>query len=1218
MAMNLELSQALQSIYQVAQDPDLSLRAIREKMRDDALDAILRSDPGNASEFRNAIIAHKDFWYLFHSMANAKLMDQNALDNTQFLDPNDLNPQVSFQKLHQMAAEQRVRSNLYKVDNNVLIGILANNPDECRAYLAEKVEFGLLKEAKGWQPNVMVPGPTGPVPHNKSVAVLPDTTVKQIQEHASQILLSRLIATSTDKVALKQLLDATSQDQLNRAMQALGYPQSASIHITHPLTTSVPGIHNQALERETEVRQAWVKENFATYVLNLSEEDLLAKKDTLESKKQYFAEGLDEPFKSECRDLSEEEIAELRGILGARYLQVALSITGGDVLDALNASDDELEDEIDNLWGTEEDQDGGYPYIEEAVASNPALIRQGILQNLIQNLDTNPANLKILSEINSAQNLEEFKTGLGKLGITNVDWIEEEEWRAMQEWSHDQALDMVQNQILHLPNNPVNQGILKEINTAKNIEEFRAGLKKAGIDPVDWITRADKDDIQAVIRPHAFKIHLAQAQFGAEFRPELLAALDKLPPERQAALLEKPEQIRHLANAKDANAVKFYLGRDAEGIDEVVNENVRLAGFQQLHNVPIAKALEKTGFILDKSKITALNDLIETIGPNDFTSVKKYKDLVDDISEKCGIPPGNAIVYDAFGLNPTGTAYLVDNDITASIKQQREFNEELHSAALNPRDRNKELINILLRIEKTALVTDANIAKINDYFKSSKDLTTFIGKIGNDSTLKGLKAGMEHELTAIAFNQLKIQSVAAPLRGTNMTAFNTAISQMDDLVETFNKKRESFGDTAAKLQFVSDVNPVHLAAPQFIRECKDDPNGMRAKFGDMADKCDSIVDRLLRNQALLEAQLASIPKVIPRGPDEDERWEQANDLVDKIKQELEETKKSLAIFRDYQQKLSGPSGILKTIDDNIANKKNDYYEPASFKATIVKAGNTITTSPPVGAPAHRAAATIGTSSKVNNFLTGDRLGPGDKCEYEMDRPVTSGQPPTTFNAKGKFVERHDTAPPAPSKLKDGQITKQQQCTFVVEDPPHQTQPPVGPRGQLDPRLTDAKVNFYMGMAVAILSRFDPKNPPSKDNPIRLNGTSEEDMRHLWTALVIVGEKNAKNMRFGRDAIIVESGPFNPAKERGLLGFTKDSLYTKYKNDHSAAINAKVTDAQGMVKKQTDHIDSVKGAEKGIDKFKKGINEIKATVDEAEKTRAEQGPAPETPSVVFKP
>ena len=477
---NLDFLNALQTIGWVStQEPmDPVIRSQLEKQRDDALDAILQADPNNKDEFRKAIDAHKNFWGMCGALRGLEQKDINFINSDEFLNPTDVSNPIPFQEFHKFAAEQRVRTNLYKADNNVLIGILANNPDVCRAYLAEKTAIG---QAKGWQPNVPVPGPTGaPVAGNKSVGVLPDQAVTRIQEQASQTLLNRLIASSTDKVALKRLLDATNQLELNAAMQALGFPPNTlppavPARIAHPLSTSIPWLNDFAITREKEVRQAWVKDNFASYVNSLSEEDLLAKKETLESPWKYLADGLDEPYKTESFDLSNEDIQEIRGILGARYLQVVFS-QRETALDALNAEDSELYDEIKNFLGYEEDMD--YPYIQEAVASNPSLIRQGMLQGLIRNLAANPANLKTLSEMSSAKNLDEFNAGLGKLGITNVDWIEEDEWQEMQEWSHSKALEMVQEQILDLPNNPVNQAILQKINTAKNIEEFRAELKK--------------------------------------------------------------------------------------------------------------------------------------------------------------------------------------------------------------------------------------------------------------------------------------------------------------------------------------------------------------------------------------------------------------------------------------------------------------------------------------------------------------------------------------------------------------------------------------------------------------------------------------------------------------------------------------------------------------------------------------------------------------------
>ncbi|BCA94551.1 interaptin [Legionella antarctica] len=1224
MAMNSSFLTALHSIYRVAEIADLTQRAQHEKMRDDALDAVLKSDPSNTDEFRKAVSDHNAFWTLFLSM-------QGAVDSSQLLDPNDSDPQLSFSKLHQKAAEERVRANLYKVDNQVLIAILANNPDECRAYLADKTELGLLKNAKGWLPNVTVLNPTTNTqvpavpPQNKSVAVLPDEAIKQIQQFASIYLLNNLIFKSTDKVALKQLLDASNQSELNAAMQALGFPQQAlsppaPIRITHPLNKL---LSDNFKGRELEVRQTWAKDNFETYVKNLPIDQLLGKKEALEATTlENYRKGLGEIYKN---DLSEPDLKDSIGILGARYLQVVISQTeeNENFLTALNANDSDLVNAIGSFEDVRESD-----YIAAAVKFDAPGIRQGLLQRFISSLDTSAANIKLLSEINSVKTTEDFIAGLRKLGITNVDWINKDEWKAMQAWSHAKAVEMVQEQVLSMENTPANQATLKNINLAATLDEFKGELIKIGIDPVDWVTNSNRIKIQNTTRNHAFKMHIEDDKFGELYRPELLKALNQLPQKKQEALLEKPQQLRHLLHAKDANAVKFYLGRDAKGINEVVQENTRLAGFQKLHNVPLAKALAncRIGISLNAKQIVAINKIIKDEGGS-YTDVDKYKSFVDKISAVCTIPTPNREFYRAFDLNDDGSALISAKAETLAdpIINQHAYNAGLYNFTANSTDISKKmLVDLLLRVEKKQALSDAHINKIDSYFKSSKDVNAFLKKISEDSepAIKSLKTGIQNELPAILFNQLKIQSLATPLRGKNTPQFNNSLKMINEQLDGMTEARKSFSDSADKLKFLADVDQTHLAAPQFVRESKDDPDGMRAKFEDLADKCDAIVDKLLRNRSLIKAQLASIPtsKTLPQGPFYFERWNRIRDLKDDLQEEQIAIEESLKTFQDYQTRLSGPSGILKAIDDAIAGKKNDYYEPATFTTSIVKAGNSITTAPPVAATSIAASASLGSSGKVNNFLTGDRLEPGDKCEYKMDHTIINGQPPTTFRAQGQFTESYDqTDSPAPSKLKDGKIKKQEERTFNVDQIPTQIQLPSSRQTGSDPRLKESKVNFYMGMAVAIVACFDPSNPPSKGNPIRMNGVSEQEMRHLWTALVVLGEKNEKNMRFKRDVIIVESGPFNPANERGRFGFTSESLYKSYKKEHENTVTAKVTDAQGMAKRQTEHIKAEERAEKGIEKFKKGLSDMKtkSAVAESEKDREEEGAAPETPSVGFK-
>jgi hypothetical protein len=139
-----------------------------------------------------------------------------------------------------------------------------------------------------------------------------------------------------------------------------------------------------------------------------------------------------------------------------------------------------------------------------------------------------------------------------------------------------------------------------------------------------------------------------------------------------------------------------------------------------------------------------------------------------------------------------------------------------------------------------------------------------------------------------------------------------------------------------------------------------------------------------------------------------------------------------------------------------------------------------------------------------------------------------------------------------------------------------------PPAPADQKLFIAKMEFAFKAARIALGRLD--GPPTSSNPLILYGEKAEEMKFLWTALVILGENNPK-MSFKPNAIKVEAtnNVFNPASEQGLFfGFKSDSLYNSFKelgNVHSAQKEIDVSKA--IIEKRVEVTEQVKKVESQV-------------------------------------
>ncbi|HAT1867869.1 TPA: interaptin [Legionella pneumophila] len=1168
MAKNKEFFDALKEIAESAKS-DETLRNELTKVLDD----ILKTDPSDPEAFRKVITDNQDFWdkHDYSSLMEFKEgwlfgpSREEYLESDNFLDSNDSTN--SFQKLHQLAAEQRVKLGLEKSDADTLVAILKNNPDECRAYIeSKKPVLGNFSEGNvhGWKQNE--PALTIPsVTINKSSNVLSDEAINRIKKEAGELLLIKLINGSENNGRLEELLGAGTRDDAVRVMSALGFPPEGKGALAYPLNDKV----KEALdERIQKLKEKAAEAGFVDYVQSLSHDALLAKKTGLEDGAfEAFKDSLDEPYNTY---LPEYASGMAISVLGARYLQAVLSSTTQNLKDALNAKDaNALIAELKKTALL-----GSHDYIDKAVTEeNLGSLKKSMMKSFINNIKDEP-NLKALDALKAldgAKNLDKFKEVLGKLGITPADWVKDSDLKDMKQWARARQFEL-------------------EINRVSSL--------------------------------------------GSGAHSKLMSALTQLPVEKQREILAKPQQLRHLMNAYESHVAEHYLGKNASGIAELLTENKRLEGFRAIHNAEVARVLAnfKPEITLNDKQVAAINQALTTANsnPNTYTQVTDYKTLIDAIKTQSG-SVNQKDFYNAFNLNDDGSAFTSSTPRKDEMSKQQQHNKNLYIEYNNPANSgNKKLLGVLLSLDKLVIFgirgkpSTPTSSPITNYFlehlKDSKTVEEYtdklFGKNPTDPGLQKLKQDCLRELTPALFNEIKNDIRKQELLDTNPANVMTAVHDLNTEFEAIKKITGPIRTNADKLKFINDIDPVHLYNPTFQGTARSKAAEMKERYEGLSRDCGLVVDQLRRQVVALEGHLKSLPK------DSEfkatgltlEQKEEIKKLRTDLEAELSAVRNDLDFYKKIQGKLET---IVKEVDVAAKGKMHYYYNSEGIKRHPPVSRDQIPPLPNVPNPSLRSSGTTaitGSTGKIQEFLVGEKIPEGQIVVVDVSHKTApkSGAPVETI---GRYTQ--DNNVPDQVTSKKGEISKVPGSKFEILQFPTQVPPPTSPS---DDPLVEAKVNFSMAMAADILASLD--SPPTKDKPIRLRGSNPEELEYLYTALVILGEKNPK-FKFSRDAIEVNSAVFHPDNVKGRLwGFSSNSLYsqvftntglTETQNIIQSKIKhmQQMTDEKFSPQKEREKVDSkVQEITDKQSKMKKELNPVHKTT---EKTIEQEGPAPESPS-----
>ncbi|MDI1351782.1 MAG: hypothetical protein PSV35_03285, partial [bacterium] len=430
------------------------------------------------------------------------------------------------------------------------------------------------------------------------------------------------------------------------------------------------------------------------------------------------------------------------------------------------------------------------------------------------------------------------------------------------------------------------------------------------------------------------------------------------------------------------------------------------------------------------------------------------------------------------------------------------------------------------------------------------------------------------ELTATFFYEIKGAGVSAAF--DDPAHFMDAEQHVTDELQAAQEFRELYDKHLDSLDFIAQVEPILLFNPAFQGKARADAVAMRKTYQEVAQEVDLIIKQLNRSQVLLHSYLASLPLSSTH-----KEVEKIARLRAQLQVEITLLQKNSDFYTKLQTNLSGKEGILQAINDAVHNKKNYTYQPKGVSARPINSDGTV------------AENQSAVSASIGASATKYKLEEGSAFIYDdvYDGTTADG---AKFQTLGRFTQKYEQTKSSNPK-----------CTFEILQPPQLTS-----KGQVsEAEMFSAQIKFYTDIAVALLVANGGTAPTAK-HPIRINGYDKTQLQYIWTALMVLGEKDP---RFGKDAIKVETGPFDPDSEMGYFGFKKESLYHEvFKNPAYNLQDLKTEPVIEFVKIVTDSDEKRIKASEAVSLFKNELEKNKIKGQNSLENIDDDEPAPFSP------
>ncbi|WP_058533575.1 AAA family ATPase [Legionella saoudiensis] len=1160
-----------------------------------ACDALLAVDSNNPVAFRAVAKEHAKILELEDEKAAKEWATPASWNFLTTYDPNDYykdsafldeNDDVTFRSIQQEAAAQRVKLGLSAVsDVEILLGVMQNNTEELRKYLANHV-VPTFNHLESWDPEA---------PSDKNI--LSDDILLDIQKEA----LAHWVLMTIDNLELDVLdrLIAKMDDDFAAEIKALPeFPDKHANLIEIDRIWNL--VEKRVLARQKELLvQGFINEYNQFLKSGISDTDILDMESLLlEDDDADFIAGLPDSgtaFDTHKDDLSPEQVKVLREQLGERYLKVSVAhrIQNGESLDSLfDASTPEeftrvlkkfypAHDYIDHVVTPQ--------FMKECKEQMAPQMRAKIAQE-VRN--------KMLSETTPQQYQEDYKW-LRDLATSKSDETFKNAIKASKSTASYVRANFPDIDISNKEGQ--NQALQKISDVVDNLF------------PAD--NRAQMDEVRQAARTRIFEMTISSAlQLPIGSHKRLVEAFAKMSVEEQEKLLprntddaERINHVRHIAMARDISVLKHYMpGAAEEDLQGILSSSQQMDAVQKIQNPGIRKALgARFPIALDSAQVKAINKALDRAVWDDAS----YVQMVAEIRTICAISePGAVKAFNAaFGLAANGVTKSDPHGFIGEILNYNEKYQQLFKAYQDPANTiNKEFLGMMLALPHaygTIPNTPASFAALQKQVLNFADRELFInvcvgaGSTGlNEAQRNQFKASLERAITPAVFNEMQAALLQDACAEQKPEVAAKAVSNVQKILTQMQESQEKISKHLNSAQFVFDVQEIHINN-LIIREQEKDPKpgeSLREKYTALAKSCDVQMNELRHAHARLRSLIDALPNTddIQDHNTKAQVGAKIEALKGKLQAQLDKIDEQLEQYAEIKERINGRGGILDMVQ-RIKEEPYWCYARAGISSGVK------TREELKDLPIQRNAPDL--DSDPNHVVIDSANDPGKVAKFNLENSLAGSQVryfdmvhesnlPSDASKKVTIESRftYDTSKSVTTTATHRGIHKENPGRITIDKfPDYQEGSP-----QDKDALEKAKVDYAMVVATQLLATMD--RPPSKENPLRLRGANEEQLKYIWTALVVLGEKNP-HMHFGPEAIkVVNEHIFNPKTQLGWgwSNFSKDSLYEKTFKKHSDSVTAAINDSKEHASERLNR----KGTPKSEEQMKETSQLYRSTVN----------------------
>jgi hypothetical protein len=1152
------------------------LKQLNKKIQEDsslkdsarlALDQMLSLDSNKAADLTAAFEKHSAFW-------NTIGIEKAAEDADGFLLDED--DGVTSVHIIQEAVASRVNIGLQGAVESVVLGVLKNNSEECREYLAVVLASSpLKKETLGER------------------KMLTEDSLRAIQQDIAHDKLCRLVSERLDSASpeqLKALVEAQNDESLRQAALTLGFPND---------TGQTLFLTFEKWNKENDLKEAvlasYAKKKIELYAASLSDGDFA----TLGNELIQDDQQLEKYINTTILVLPEgtvppvKELTRAKEVLGARVLQAELSLTKNLTVDEFNSVKT-----VSAMSGLLKKSKISEKLINSAVTEStlPSL-QAALLTNLISTMKVDKS--AGLEQITHAANKEGLENALKSMGVNVGDWIQINQLEGIRQAAIEKLNNFrkdysatTSEQIGEIDDK--NQLLL--LAQTGDLTRFREKLKQAlpRTNGTEWIN--DKEMVifkqNACARALLLKMGSLDTTLGQADKPHstLLGELTKRPIEEQIALLEDKTKVRvngisievdnnalrHLMTTTEPTTVSYYLpGCDGSVPSSVVEENNRSLLYGQIHNPALASAMAKKQILIDQDRVDLINQKLAKWFPeNDQVNVvddflKNELQFEDDVAKS--IQELTEIQNCISHQDTTRLLNLTINTLKPNTNTNAEasFLNVLKSLKSCPNIGTKDKLKTVLKAMDSALLDHSNqnaktfasqfaqelknksvtldedlVTELTNHL-SEEQFTELLDSRRNEilqanltqtkwdfdysgiELTKGKWSVSNKEQNARAKRKEEIES-----RNQAFTSINTEIEQMKALKEPLVKVLNQFTKNSSVLPKAlgskdeSFNTTEHSSSPAFDALIQANSTNMAKQFKALQEDQRFTLEVLLRNQNRLDAIKKSLSNITLSTDDKDGGWIKKR-AKDEVTQELEVLKGEIDVCKKALKKINlivvdidRVQAGAKVFSHQESNKNVSYLTDGELLKTRESLMGRLSASDPIDALSM-------SNTQSSKAILVDMGGVDKKHTLTEIKSQTEG-------TVGVYVKSFNASEQTRKITADGSLTRSSGVTIEM------LKAPFSKRGKEDTR-PEAIIPMYMAMARDMIEAHG--GLPTKDNPITLRGGTPKQMEYLWTALMISGE----SQRMDPKAIRIETGGFKPSavsKPVMLLPYSNIQKYTK--------------------------------------------------------------------------